>query len=574
MRRTVIGLVVGLIALGATAVAIAQISSGVLNPQPRVGSPPNVFADGVTATQLAQGSDALENATGQYARYGYVSDHGLGSDAPTSGLDTKSEPDQNTYLVTRSNPGGPTAGYDYGRHFLIQGHEIFGGANNNIDKAYLTRINLDVKDPAHRITLLNAPQAEANGVQSTGIRSIDGSSYDPFTGELLFSAEAGSSGGIVATPLKWSSTSIPALKRYDGSIGKAGYEGIQFDARGNVYVIEDVGGSGVTDNGTATKVKQPNSFVYRFKPNKPWDLSQGQLQALQVSVEGTPISFHTGPGARDDALGAPIAALHSGKRLKAAWVTVHDTSVDGTQPFDANAAAKAHLATPLKRPENGKFVPDTGFRSFVFDETGDTDNTGGTYVSATDGAKAADRGAWGALLRVDMPWAGADSGWVQTIVNGDAQHSAFDNVAFLDKRTVLVAEDRGDTLHKQLNFLDSLWAFDLRQPLSSIGVNGQRVEAQGRDAESFADVQKKEATPPVADQNDGDNEVTGIHVSDGSTSIGGILGGDDPSKGRGTRIFVTQQHGANITQELTAKDGHHGGHHGGSGQDPKPPRGW
>ena len=35
--------------------------------------------------------------------------------------------------------------------------------------------------------------------------------------------------------------------------------------------------------------------------------------------------------------------------------------------------AEITSATPFKRPENGQFRPGTGFRQFVFDETGDTD---------------------------------------------------------------------------------------------------------------------------------------------------------------------------------------------------------
>lgn len=551
-RRRLVGLAIAPVLLIAAAVAAAQISSGVPNPQPRVGSPPNVFASGFTATPLAQGSDRLENGTGQFLRYGYVSDAGAGSDAPTSGLDTKSEPDKNTYLVSTSNPGGPTAGFDYGRRFLIQGHEIFGGSSSNIDKAYLTRINLDVTDPAKRITLLNAPTGPPSGsppVQSTGIRSIDGSTYDPFTGQLLFTSEAGSSGGVIATPFKWTSSTIPDKVNYFGSIGQGGYEGIQVDDRGNLYIVEDVGGASVTDNGTATKVKRPNSFVYRFKPTTPGNLSAGVLQALQVSVDGTPITFSA--DARSDALGPMIARLHSGERLSARWVTIHDTTANGTAPFSANAVAKTANATPLKRPENGVFVPASDFRSYVFGETGDTNSDAGNYVSATDGAVAADRGAWGALLRIDMPEAGSDSATVKTIENGDAAHAGFDNVSFLDRNTLLAAEDRGDTLHKQLNFLDSLWSFDLRQPIDAINGDAKRAEAQGRDADSLADVNKKEATPPVPDQNDGDNEVTGIHVSDGSMSIGGLLGTLDPATTAGTRIFVTQQHGSNITHELT-----------------------
>jgi secreted PhoX family phosphatase len=244
--------------------------------------------------------------------------------------------------------------------------------------------------------------------------------------------------------------------------------------------------------------------------------------------------------------------LHSGEKLRARWVTIHDTDTDGTAPFSANEAAKTLGATPFKRPENGKFVPGSDFRSFVFGETGDTDNRAGTYVSPADGAKAADRGAWGALLRIDMKSSGSDKATVRTILNGDADHAAFDNIAFLSRKTILVAEDRGDTLHGQLNFLDSLWAFNLRESLESITGDGRRVEAQGRDAAALADVEKHEADPEVADQNDGDNEVTGIHVSNGRTTTEGVLGGeDDPFDDRDWRIFVTQQHGLNITYELT-----------------------
>jgi hypothetical protein len=523
-------------------VAIAQIASGVPNAQPRVDSPPNVIANGFSLVSLAHGVDPLENPVGAYQTYGFLNDHG----SQASGLDTKTEPDENTYLVTKSNPGGPTPHYDYGRHFLIQGHEVSASGH-----AYLTRINLDVEDAAHRITLLNTPGDDG----TTGLTSIDGSTYDPFAKRLLFTSEAGANGGVVATPFTWSSKNIPPLTHLDGSFGKAGYEGIHPDDHGNVYVVEDVGGSTVPDNGNATLVKQPNSFVYRFKPSSPGDLEHGQLQALQVQVDGTPITFHPGAsdpqGQHDDTFGEPIRRLHSGEKLKARWVTVHDTAVDGTDAFSANAAAKAKGATPLKRPENGQFVPDTAFRSFVFDETGDTNNDAGTYPGA------AERGAWGAVLRLDLPHAGADTGTVRTIAGGDAVHASFDNLAFLDKNTLLAAEDRGDMLHKQLNALDSLWSFDLRKSFGTITSSAKRLEAQGRDVLATADANDHDATPPITNQNDGDNEVTGIHVSDGSTSTKGILGAEDPADLKGVRIFVNQQHGANITFEIVRKKHDH-----------------
>jgi hypothetical protein len=53
--------------------------------------------------------------------------------------------------------------------------------------------------------------------------------------------------------------------------------------------------------------------------------------------------------------------------------------------------------------------------------------------------------------------------------------------------------------------------------------------------------------------NDGDNEITGIHVSDGDPSVKGILGAKTPQPFRPDglwRVFWTQQHGDNITWEL------------------------
>jgi hypothetical protein len=554
LRRIALGAAAATAVLVGAAVAVAQIVSGVPNANPRSGSPANVMANGFALQRLVNGNDTLENPAGIFTRYGYLDDSTIQKDRQP----TKTEPDQNTYLVTSRNPGGPTAGYDYGHRFLIQGHEVFTPSGETYNRAYFTRINLDVKDPAHRITLLNPLASDAT---DSGIRSIDGSTYDPFNGQLLFTAEAGAAGGVFGQPLKWSGSTAPAVKNYDGSMGKAGYEGIHNDKLGDLIIVEDVGGANVTDNGAATLVKQPNSFVYRFKPKSPSDLSQGKLQVLQVSVDGTPITFHTaadGPTAvRDDALGDPIKALHSGQTLQAKWVTIHDTDVDGTAAFDANALAKAKKGTPLKRPENGKFVPGTGFKSFVVDETGDTNKTAGDYPGA------AERGAWGALLRIDMPKAGADDATVKALIVGDQTHASFDNVAFLDKSTVLLTEDRGETLHTQANALDSLWSFDITKPLDKINADAKRLEAQGRDPEATGDIALKEPAPPTPlTHNDGDNELTGIHVSDGSTSPDGILGSDLPKNAGGWspwRIFITGQHGANITYEILATGKHKNG---------------
>jgi hypothetical protein len=526
MRKRLAGAAAVLTGLAVTGAAIAQIATGVPGTNSTVGATPNLVAPGWGTRLVAEGVDPLENPVGVFTSYGYLNDN---SDPLAR---TRTEPDENLYLVA-DGVGGPTAGYDYGRRFLIQGHENGGG------KSYLTRVNLDVLEPSHRITMLNTPAQDG----STGLTSIDGSSYDPFTGELLFSSENGAAGFVVATKLRWSGTTPPPLQRLDGSVGNAGYEGIALDKLGDVYLVEDTGGKTLTDNGNATTVKQPNSFVYRFKPAAKDDLAHGRLQALQVSVDGTPITWHNRAvdptGAHEDAFGEPIRRLHDGETLQAKWVTVHDTSVDGTAAFDANAAAKASGATPLKRPENGKFVPDSGFRSFVFVETGDTDSVAGTYPGA------AARGAWGAAIRVDMPSAGSDSATARTIMLGDQTHNSFDNVTFLDDRTLLATEDRGDMLHDELSTLDSIWSFDIAKPYAAIDADAKRLVALGRDPE---------ASPTGAE----DNEPTGLLASAGSTSAGDVLGAEDPSHQHGLRVFFTEQHGANHTYELVPPRHRHG----------------
>src|SRR5690242_13161930 len=55
----------------------------------RVDSPENVVADGFKLVRVAQGTDPLENPSGTITSYGYLSNVDK----------TKTEPDENTYLV-------------------------------------------------------------------------------------------------------------------------------------------------------------------------------------------------------------------------------------------------------------------------------------------------------------------------------------------------------------------------------------------------------------------------------------------------------------------------------------------
>jgi Bacterial protein of unknown function (DUF839) len=471
----------------------------------------NVFSPEFTPGLVEQGADLLENPSGVITTFGNLDDG------------TPTEPDQNTYLILDHNPGGPTPDYDYGRHFLFQGHE------NSGDLAYVTRINLDVASPDHRITLLTP--VDAGGL--THFNSIDGSTWDPFSRTMLFTQEAATNGGVIemGSDFDPNTGGGAGLRTLYGSLGRGGYEGIHPDDSGNIWIVEDVGGTLVLNN-----AKNPNSFVYRFVPLSPDDLTHGKLQALQVSIHGNPVVFvpMDDQHPNGDTRSRNQLLLHTvGAHWPVQWVTIHDTEINGTDPFDANALAKAAGATPFKRPENGQFQPNSNFRTFFFAITGDTDNTAGS-----DPVLAA-RGAWAGIFRIDLD-ASRETGHISLVVLGDADHASFDNLTFVDDEdTLLATEDRGDTLHDQLNKLDSIWAYKLnrQQPERTFAV---RFLALGLDR--VAGVVGEE-----------DNEPTGLHMSEGDSSINGLIGRNIFRTDR-ARLFFTQQHGENNLFEIFPRD--------------------
>jgi hypothetical protein len=480
---------------------IGPITHSVPNARQRKGNPASVTSAGFSLQNVINGSVPLENPSGVITHFGLLSDG------------TPTEPDENTYLVFSSNPGGPAQGFDYGRHFLFQGHE------NGDNHAYVTRVNLDVADAAHKVTLLTP----GDSTGTTNFNSIDGSTYDPFTNTLLFTQEAGANGGVIEVSAAWPAT----VTTLYGILGQGGFEGIHPDDLGNILIIEDVGGVAVqidpNDPNSPKAAKQPNSFVYRFVPKDRTNLSAGGvLQALRVKINGEYIVFHMDDPLRDTFSEAQRLLHTPGTSWDADWVTIHDTDVDGTAPFSANANAKMFGATPFKRPENAQFLPGAGFLTFFFDPTGDTDaRAGNTQVLA-------ERGAWGSIFRVDLN-SDRNTGKISLFVLGDADHSSFDNLTFSDSHTLLATEDRGDTLHEQLNTLDSVWAF------ATDGSGGaRRFVALGRDHTSL--------------QQGEDNEPTGLHVSAGGTSPADLPG--TLNNLINPRAFLTRQHGENQVWEI------------------------
>lgn len=477
---------------------------------PRFGVQNNILGAGLSQTSVAWGSLPLTNADAPngITYYGYnTSNGGPLTQNPAEAF--KTEPDKNVYLVMN------------GRHYLYQGHETG-------PRGYVTRIDLDAADPAQRVFLVSDSDPAGSALPT-----FDGITWDPFTQQLLLTSEA-TTGGVWAVqldangdPVNGQAVPLPAL-------GSGGYEGIQNDSDGNVWIIEDIGGSTVAGaNG-----KKPFSYIYRFVPTNKADLTAGgTLQALQVlRKDGTPVTASQLSANPSDQV---ITDLHTyGTTLKTGWVTVHV----GTTAVVATSSAATAGATPFKRPENGVFRPGTKFGEFYFTETGDT-NASSTLA-----------GAFGAVFRLTQKTPSATTGTISPEWIGDVEHTGFDNIAFASKDDLLVVEDAGDTLHGQRNALDSGYVISIH---GSAG-RPERVTrwlAEGRDASALYDAS------PATDvaYNDGDNEITGIHVSDGDASAAGLLGAKAPNLFDGSwRAFWTQQHGDNVTWELSrsAQRGH------------------
>src|SRR5262249_13697589 len=224
------------------------------------------------------------------------------------------------------------------------------------------------------------------------------------------------------------------------------------------------------------------------------------------------------------------------------WTTIRDTKPRQTTGPDANALAKQKGGTPFKRPENGVFRPGTSFGEFYFTETGDTN------------ANSKAPGGFGGLFKVTQQGPSAQTGTLTLFYLSDIDHAAFDNLAFGTEDLLVAVEDRGDTLHTQHNALDSAWMFDVRLDFSKPANQPFRILAQGRDPSATVDsgLQGTKLPGEKSFQNDGDNEITGIHVSDGDPSPNGLLGAKRPEPFNGSwRVFYTQQHGDNTTFEIT-----------------------
>jgi hypothetical protein len=143
----------------------------------------------------------------------------------------------------------------------------------------------------------------------------------------------------------------------------------------------------------------------------------------------------------------------------------------------------------------------------------------------------------------------SDTGRLTMFDKGDQAYAGFDNVAFLSHDLVTFVEDAGDTLHTQRNALDSGFVFNVRLAYSNSANQPVRWLAEGGDPSATID-----SANGGFGKNEGDNEITGAHVSDGDHGPNGILGALNPKLGDGRwRWFYTQQHGDNATFEVNLR---------------------
>ena len=150
-------------------------------------------------------------------------------------------------------------------------------------------------------------------------------------------------------------------------------------------------------------------------------------------------------------------------------------------------------------------------------------------------------------MRLTQTDPSVNTGKLTMIYSGDAAHAGFDNVAFFTRDLITFVEDAGDGLHGQRNALDSGWIFDVTKDYSK-GLQPVRWLAEGRDPSATLD----SATGGFG-SNEGDNEITGVLVSNGDPGPQGLLGARNPNLWNSDgewRWFWTQQHGDNFTWQV------------------------
>ena len=198
------------------------------------------------------------------------------------------------------------------------------------------------------------------------------------------------------------------------------------------------------------------------------------------------------------------------------------------------------------------FRPGSGFTEFWFDETGDTDNRtcagGVSALAACTSPKVS--GGFGSMFRLTQS-PKSDAGTISVFYNGDQAHAGIDNVTFFSRDQI--ARRRGRRRHAAHATQRARLGVHVRRDAGLLA-RGPADPLHRRGARRLGDARLR----ALGTGNEGDNEITGIYVSDGDPTTKGVLGAKIPqpfSRNGRWRAFWTQQHGDNVTYELIAAPG-------------------
>ena len=152
---------------------------------------------------------------------------------------TKTEPDKNTYLVFKHGLHGADPNYDYGTHFLFQGHEASACASGLHHAHQPRRRRCAPRDAAGDQGRERRPDRDDRRLDLGPVRPA----------AALHDGERRRRRRYAATP-GYPST----VEDVSGALGRGGYEGIQNDSDGNIWIVEDIGGSNKPgDDGEAAR---------------------------------------------------------------------------------------------------------------------------------------------------------------------------------------------------------------------------------------------------------------------------------------------------------------------------------
>ena len=414
----------------------------------------------------------------------------------------KTEPDKNTYLVFKNGLDGADPSYDYGTHFLFQGHEGGGGAG------YITRINLDA-DAAHRVTLMATTDVDGNP-----LATIDGSTWDPWAKRLLFTTENPGAPTYAATP-DYPSAGHRRLRRARPRRLRGHPERRRrqhLDRRGHRR-LEQAGHHGEA----AEQLHLP------LRPEAPGRPPARQAAGAAGAERGGRTDHLRQPGSAQQP--RPAGAAHLRRTFKTRWVTIHDTAIDGNAPFIASRWPRRPRRRRSSVLRTASSSPARASAS-----SSSTRPATPTQTSPENATRAA--GARSSKLEPERARA-RDTRHAALFYNGD------EAARRLRQRHLPLAEldhlrrGRGRHAARPAQRTRLGLRLDVTRDYSNSANQPVRWLAEGRDASATID-----AANGGFGKNEGDNEITGVHVSDGDTGINGVLGPRSPTWADGELALV------------------------------------